>query len=392
MPRPLSIGIVTPALSRSGGGIFPIVRAHAQGLQAMRDTRVVVYGIRDAFAEQDIASLSPVVPIAYRPAMPRLGYAPRLGKDLLRSDHDVVHQHGLWQYPSIAVSRWRRTSGKPVMISTQGMLEPWALANSTLKKRLAAMLFEKSNLRHASCIHCSAAEVDGVRAFGLVNPIAVIPNGVELPSTDVAQPERPAWMPEDRRALLFLGRIHPKKGIEELLRAWSIMKSRWPDIERSWLLVVAGWDDGGHAGPARALAMKLGVGDRSVVFPGPLFGSQKIAALSHASAFVLPSYSEGLPMTVLEAWSYGLPVLMTRECNIPEGFVSGAAIEVVPAPEALADVLSRSLVRSDLSTIGQKGRDLVESRFCWPTIVAELASVYEWLAARGPRPPCVRMA
>jgi glycosyltransferase involved in cell wall biosynthesis len=391
MLGPLSIGIVTPTLSRSGGGIFPIVRAHARGLLALSDIRVKVYGLQDSHAEQDMASLSPVVPVAYRPSIPRLGYAPQLEQDLLRCDHDVLHQHALWQYPSIAVSRWRRASGKPVVISTQGMLEPWALANSALKKRLAAILFERSNLAHASCIHCSASEVDGVRAFGLINPIAVIPNGVELPEMRAARLERPDWMPQDRRTLLFLGRIHPKKGIQELVRAWSILKLRRPDIERSWLLAIAGWDDGGHVTPARELATRLGLDDRSVAFPGPLFDDQKIAALSNAAAFVLPSYSEGLPITVLEAWSYGLPVLMTRECNLPEGFEAGAAIEVVPDAEALAEVLARSLVRTDLSTIGQKGRNLVESRFSWPPIVTELVSVYEWLTARAPAPSCVRM-
>jgi poly(glycerol-phosphate) alpha-glucosyltransferase len=178
---PLSIGIVTATLSRSGGGIFPIVRAHAQGLASIPGTRVTVFGLRDATTEQDWHSWLPLVPRAYQPLIARIGLAPELSRDLLKSPHDVVHQHALWLYPSIAVARWRRATGKPVVISTQGMLEPWAIANSALKKRIAAFLFERSNLDHAACIHCSAAEVDGIRAFGLRNPIAVIANGVDLP-------------------------------------------------------------------------------------------------------------------------------------------------------------------------------------------------------------------
>ncbi len=389
MAAPLSIGIVTSTLSRSGGGIFPIVRAHARGLAALPMTSVTVLGLRDATTEEDFESWQPVVPIAYRPLIPRFGFAPRLSDDLQRSSHDVVHQHGLWLYPSIAVARWRRARARPVVISTQGMLEPWAIANSALKKRIAGALFERSNLAHAACIHCSAAEVDGIHAFGLRNPIAVIPNGVDIPLrlTPLA---RPAWMgSEPRRTLLFLGRIHPKKGILELLRAWSSLKSEFPQVAKSWLLAIAGWDDGGHAAEVRALAEELRLDSNSVVFPGPLFGEAKTAALSHANAFILPSYSEGLPMTVLEAWSQGLPVLMTRECNLPEGFDAGAAVEITTRPDALAQVLSRTLVRDDLSGIGIKGRDLVRSRFDWGSIVAELRSVYEWLVERGPRPSCV---
>ena len=389
---PLSIGIVTATLSRSGGGIFPIVRAHARGLAALPMTRVTVLGLRDATTEGDFESWQPVVPIAYRPLIPRFGFAPRLSDDLCRSSHDVVHQHGLWLYPSIAVARWRRARARPVVISTQGMLEPWAIANSAIKKRIASFLFERSNLSHAACLHCSAAEVDGIRAYGLKNPIAVIPNGIDIPGPSLQRLARPSWMsPEPRYTLLFLGRLHPKKGLLELLRAWSQATREYPELGRSWLLAIAGWDDGGHAAEVHALARELGFDNGSVVFPGPLFGDDKAAALSHANAFILPSYSEGFPMTVLEAWAHGLPVLMTRSCNIPEGFEAGAAIEVSTDPDTLACELAHSLMHSDLHKIAMKGRELVSSRFVWSSIVADLRGVYEWLTNRGPRPSCVRL-
>jgi glycosyltransferase involved in cell wall biosynthesis len=393
MPSPpLSIGIVTSTLSRSGGGIFPIVRAHAQGLAALSATSVTVFGLRDAATEQDLESWRPVIPITYQPLIPRFGFASKLSDDLQHSSHDVIHQHGLWLYPSIAVARWRRSSGKPTVISTQGMLEPWAIANSALKKRIAGVLFERSNLTHAACIHCSEAEVEGIRAYGLRNPIAVIPNGVDIPDHAMGRLVRPHWMSGDRRrTLLFLGRLHPKKGIQELVRAWSRVTTEFPMVAQSWLLAIAGWDDGGHAAEVQALTTELGLDSRSVVFPGPLFGADKVAALSHADAFILPSHSEGFPMTVLEAWAHGLPVFMTRACNISVGFEAGAAIEVTTEPDALARVLASSLTRADLPGIGFRGRELAASRFSWASIVAELRSVYEWLTDRGSRPSCVRM-
>jgi glycosyltransferase involved in cell wall biosynthesis len=387
---PLSIGIVSPTLSRSGGGIFPIVRAHAVGLNALHGAAVTLYGICDEAAKEDADTLAPVVPRAYWPRARTFAYAPQLSAALLRSRHDVVHQHGLWLYPSIAVSRWRRRSGKPVVVSTQGMLEPWAVAHSPTKKRLAGVLFERGNLTRAACIHCSEAEVAGVRAYGLRNPIAVIPNGVTVP--DAARSHaRPAWMQPSRRTLLFLGRLHPKKGVSELLRAWSLLGAAHAGITRSWMLAIAGWDDGGHAASMQSLAGELGLHPPDVVFTGPLFGSDKDAAMSHADAFILPSYSEGFPMTALEAWAHSLPVLMTRECNVPAGFDAGAAIEITTAPDAMAQVLAATLARGDLAHVGEKGRALVKARFDWDSVVANLFCTYEWLAGRRGMPSFVRL-
>lgn len=385
--HPLSVAIVTPTLSRSGGGIFPIVRAHARVLAQTGRVSPVVYGLWDAAADEDARTLAPVEPTIYRPSIPSFGYAPKMGDDIARANHDVLHQHALWMYPSVAGLRWRRRTGKPTVVSVQGMLEPWALRNSALKKRIAAALFERANLREAACIHCSQAEVAGVRAFGLSNPIAVLPNGVDLPAPS-APPPRPAWMHEGEKTLLFLGRLHPKKGIDELLQALSLIRSSAPAVFASWRVAIAGWDDGGHEAAMRARVRELSLDDR-VTFTGPLFGEDKVAAFRHSQAFVLPSHSEGLPMAVLEAWSWSLPVLMTRECNLPEGFADGAAIEITTDPGAMAAVLAESLASPDLSRIGAKGRDLAAVRFSWKAIVEQLALTYEWLTGRGPRPSCI---
>jgi glycosyltransferase involved in cell wall biosynthesis len=386
----LSIGIVSPTLSRSGGGIFPIVRAHARGLAQLPDASVTLYGLCDDAAKDDAASLSPVTARTYWPRMRAFGYAPDLGRDLARATHDVVHQHGLWMYPSIAVTQWRRRTGRPTVISTQGMLEPWAISHSSSKKRIAAWMFERRNLESAACIHCSEAEVAGVRAYGLTNPIAVLPNGIEL-RDERESPARPAWMPASRRTLLFLGRLHAKKGLNELLRAWSALTRSHPAITRAWTLAIAGWDDGGHAVGVQALARELGFSGTDVVFPGPLFGDDKEAALANADAFILPSFSEGFPMTALEAWAHALPILMTRECNVPAGFQAQAAIEITTDPLAMASVLASALARDDLAEIGRNGLALVRRKYTWGAIVADLFATYQWLAGRAGIPPFVRM-
>ena len=384
----MNVGILTPTLSRTGGGIFPIVAAHARGLAAEPGITLSVFGIADEFSEVDSREFHPVHPKSYPPLIRKLGLARGLMHDIVHSDLDILHQHGLWQYPSVVSTRFRSRSAGRLVISTQGMLEPWAIAHAQLKKKIAGWLFERHNLEAASCLHCSQAEVAGVRAFGLKTPIAVIPNGVDLPDPGRIPP-RPAWMAGDRRVLLFLGRIHPKKGVFELLQAWAKLLERSDAARQGWVLAIAGWDDGGYATQLKEAARHLGLGPDSVVFPGGIFGPEKEAAFRNAAAFILPSFSEGLPMSVLEAWSHGLPVLMTPGCNIPAAFQSGAAIEISTDPLQMATTLESALTGTTLATVAGNGRRFVEAHFTWRAAISDLRSVYEWLTGASPRPGCV---
>ena len=136
----------------------------------------------------------------------------------------------------------------------------------------------------------------------------------------------------------------------------------------------------------------------SVIFTGPAFGEEKDRLLRQASAFILPSFSEGLPMSVLEAWSYGLPVLMTDHCNLPAGFAANAALRIGTDAESIAEGLRElfALPTTDhgqrttsLISIGRNGRALVERQFTWPQVAAQMKEVYEWLLGGGPKPGCV---
>ncbi|WP_420394286.1 glycosyltransferase [Acuticoccus sp.] len=386
-PAPLSVAIVAPTLSRAGGGIFSVVLAHARELTRRPATRVTVYGLDDDPQRLDRAHWRDLTVVRY-PAS-RLGFAPRLAGDLERDGHDIVHQHGLWLHLSVMVSRWRRRTGRPVVLSPHGMLEPWALGNSSWKKRLAGLLFERQNLCGAAAIHCSPSEASAVRAHGVQAPIATIPNGTDLPDLSHARPVPGELVAPDRRTLLFLARLHPKKGIAELLEAFALLKAAAPKLAAGWRLLVVGWDDGGHAAGFEACARALGLTAAEVAFPGPRFGEDKSAMLAASDAFVLPSHSEGFPMAVLEAWAHALPVLMTAECNIPEGFAAGAAVRIVNEPRALAAALERALADPELPAMGQRGRQLVEGSYAWPAIACELGSVYAWLTGREECPPCV---
>lgn len=293
---------------------------------------------------------------------------------LLRLDTEIVHTHGLWSPLSAAALAWRRRSGRPTVVSPHGMLDAWALRKSAAKKRLALALYERSHLASAAFVHAlNDAEAEAVRALGIRTPIAIMPNGVD---SDPPRPVAPAFM--DRPTLLFLGRLTPKKGVSELIAAFGLAAPRLP----GWRLALAGWQD--EAADYRAEAAASGA---DIVFPGPLFGDDKAAAYANASAFVLPSHSEGLPITVLEAWAAKCPVLMTRACNLPEGFINGAAAQIDTEPATMAEVLVRRLSDEGWRrATGVAGERLVRRAFGWDGIADTFVSLYEYALHGGVRP------
>lgn len=386
------IGIVTGSLSREAGGVFFVIRDVANRLQA-RGLVQLVFGLRDTGFAADREGWHVAALHAFDgsgPAAFRVSTA--LVRALQGARLDVLHLHGIWNFPSLAALLWRRASGRPLVISPHGMLDPGALRFSPRKKRIAAAVYEAANLRGAAAIHVlNEAEAQAVRGFGIATPVAVIPNGVELP--DAAVLAARDWSPETPRTLLFLARIHPKKGVSELIAAWRILLDTAPAVTRRWRLVLAGWDDGGLVEEARRQIAALGLGEH-VTLPGALFGEAKSAAFASAHAFILPSRSEGLPIAVLEAWAYGLPVFMTAACNLPGGFAADAAIRIETDPVALAATLARDLAGdyARLRAIGANGRALVERDFTWDRAVDAYAALYRWLADGGEAPGFVQFA
>ena len=386
----MRVALVNSSVSRQAGGVFFSVRRLAQTFAASGDCDVDVLGIEDSYTGEDVAGWAAATPKVFRHHGPAaFGYAPAMGRWLRESDDDLAHTQGLWMYPSLAVQRWSRRSGRPYLVSPHGMLDPWAVRNSGLKKRLAGWAYEHSHLRGAACLHALCdAEAKSIRDFGLRNPICVIPNGVDLPESTSTAPPWAANLPAGSRVLLYLGRLHPKKGLSGLLEAWS--RARYAADGAGWHLVVAGWDQGGYQAQLTARVKHAGL-QNQVHFVGPQFGAEKTASYERADGFVLPSFSEGLPMTVLEAWSHGLPVVMTAACNLPEGFSTGAALETATSPDAIAATLAKlfRLPEADRSAMGAKGRRLVIERFTWTRVAKEMVAVYRWILGNGTMPETV---
>lgn len=385
----MKLGILTASTSHNAGGIFGAMVGQNKALHRFFDISIEVFGLQDGLTRQDLTSWDPLRVTTCGVQGPNsFGYSPKLVAALQDAKLDLVHVHGLWMYPSIACSTWARLERKPYLVSPHGMLDPWALRNSAWKKWVASLLYEGAHLRGAACIHAvSHSEAHSIRAFGLTNPICIIPNGIDLAPQIMSTP---AAGKDERKRLLYLGRLHPKKNLQNLLRAWHQLKNQGELRAREWSLTIAGWSQGGYQEELQQFCAKSGI-DKSVHFVGPLFGLDKESVYRNADAFILPSLSEGLPIVVLEAWSYKIPVLITPECNIPEGFDAEAAIRIGTESETIAGGISQLIAMTDCErqSMGARGRQLVEKKFSRNKIAREMYSVYQWILGLGEKPDCV---
>jgi glycosyltransferase involved in cell wall biosynthesis len=377
------IAYLASGLSHRAGGIATVVEALSGTLCCMAGVEVRVIGLSDDLWEArdrhtwrggDVIGLPTIGPKS-------LGFAPGMEKELLSWSPDVVHTHGLWMYPSRAAWQWARKTGGPHVVSPHGMLDNWALRRSRLKKQAARFLYEQDHLRSASVIHAlCTAEAASVRAFGLSNSIMVIPNGVDPPAT--VEGTRPPWaslVSQSDSVMLFLGRIDKKKNIVPFLKTWA-EASHTANPRKAWKLVIVGW--GSQSYEALVQSTIRGLNLESEVFVlGPLYGIDKAAAYRSATAFVLPSLSEGFPMAVLEAWSYGLPVLMTDACNLSEAFEVGAGYRLALEPNQMVDSLRSFLALQTkvLAAMGNRGRILTQQRFSWAAVANDMVELYRGL-------------
>jgi glycosyltransferase involved in cell wall biosynthesis len=292
------------------------------------------------------------------------------------SKTDILHDNGIWLPHNHRLAVLAERRGIPRVISTRGMLEPWALRHKRLRKRVAWQLYQRRDLKQARCHHTTAeAEARNLQHLGLGVPVIAVPNGVDVPE------ERPrvggsesqnAVRGGQRRTALFLGRIYPIKGLPMLVEAWARVR---PD---GWILRIAGPDEAGHQKQVEKAVAAAGLGE-VVSFIGPIGHQMKTSAFFDADLFVLPSYSESFGLAVAEALAHGLPVLTTVGAPwsiLPE---SGCGWWVDATVDGIAEGLrhATTLDPETLRTMGAKGRALVVAKFGWEGVADLILSTYE---------------
>jgi poly(glycerol-phosphate) alpha-glucosyltransferase len=387
----LKIGMLVGSMTPGRGGVDEAVRSLSGALQKQRRFSLDIFSLQHDHPGETVM-LDQVPLTLVRPIGPRgFGYSPDLASTLRSSAPQLIHVHGLWMYQSLAARRWALATGSPYIVSPHGMLDPWALRNSRWKKILASQVFEAAHLRDAACLHALCeSELQSIRAYGLKNPVCVIPNGVYPAFSQLTPPDWRANLPAEKKVLLYLGRLHPKKGLRNLILAWSELNRQALSPMADWSLVIAGSGRDAYVRELHELVRAHGL-ENSVVFVGPQYGSDKHATFQAADAFILPSVSEGLPIAVLEAWAYSLPALITSSCNLPEGVERKAAVQIGADVGDIAKGLAVLFFMSPqaLKKMGQAAAQLAADTFNWDLVASRFGEVYRWLLGEAPRPDSV---
>jgi glycosyltransferase involved in cell wall biosynthesis len=313
----------------------------------------------------------------------RLGRSPEMLQWLMNaaadSQADLIHNHSLWMMPNVYAGRVARKLDVPLMVSPRGTLSRWAFSSGSPTKRLFWPALQRPAIAGAACFHATAAsELADIRRHGFGQPVAVIPNGVDIPQA-VARSTRPA------RTLLFLGRIHPIKGLDLLIPAWAAIQDEFPQ----WRLRIVGSDHVGYLKAVRKQASDMGV--RRVSFEGPVSGDAKWTAFHEADLFVLPSHSENFGVAAAEALASGIPAVVTRAAPWQGLQERGAGWWVETSIDGVAQGLKDAMRAepAQLERMGALGRDWMREQYSWEAIGGMMRLTYEWLTRGGPRPAWV---
>lgn len=295
---------------------------------------------------------------------------------------DVIHDHGLWLLPNVYAGREGARAKRPVVIAPRGMLSAAALSFSAWKKQLFWRLLQARAAGAAACYHAtSEQEYQEIRAFGISAPVAVIPNGIDVEQL----PKLP--QPGEVPTVLSLGRIHPKKGLESLLRAWRAVETLQPE----WHLRIAGPAEGGHDLQLKRLAAELGLSRATI--EGAVYGADKARAYHDASIFVLPTLNENFGVTVAEALAAGVPVIATKGAPWKGLDDEKCGWWIDGGPESLSAALLRAteMPEQELLAMGERGRAWMRRDFSWENVAEDMLQLYAWLARKGERPEFVHL-
>jgi len=371
----LKIAILVMSMTRRAGGLFYSVRYLAESLERLFVSLRVLSGCEHEYkSDVDKWQLAHEPECVYKFKPYSFGYMPRYSRKLKEMKPTLIHLHGIWSYHAWAALRYKkRFPDVKLVISPRGMLDEWSLENSKFKKMIARFLYVETLVECADGFHALCQrEKQSILAIRANANILLSPNGVDASRYSVSSCEL-----NGQFKLLFLGRIHPKKGVDKILRALSLLPH---EMRVKIKFTIAGWGDKSYEDSLQRLVEKLFLSD-VVEFVGAAYDDEKTSLLQSSNAFILPSLSEGLPMAVLEAWASGLPTLLTSQCGFTEEMNSRFVVRIQHSPESIAEGLVKLMIKSqdELYSISKEARQHAERSYSWDYLGMEMLDFYKSL-------------
>ena len=275
----------------------------------------------------------------------------RAFKAFLKAERpDLVHINAIWNLENFLFQKVAHELGIKVILSIHGMLEPWIMARNPWKKALAMLLYQRKAIGQATLIHATAElEKQNIQKLGFTNPITVVPNGIDL--TEIKRTKQAYGT----KKMVFLSRIHPKKGIELLIQAWRQIDTK------GWSLAIAGNGDVAYIDTLKQAAKDL----PNVNFIGPQYGEAKWDCFRAADIMVLPTYSENFGIVVAEALAVGVPVITTKGSPWQDLTIHKCGwwidLSVAQLQKTLTEAMNTST--ANLEIMGKHGQNLIKSKY-----------------------------
>jgi glycosyltransferase involved in cell wall biosynthesis len=348
---------ITNSIDKSSGGPSRSVPQTCIELAKLGiSIELVTQGSADMVAIEESSLLT----VQYRSIKELFIYGSRLSA----KDVDLIHLQHIWNPYIQVMAFWAFQKKIPYIITPRGMLEPWIMANNPWKKKIALFLYQKKAIQRAAHIHATAQmEADNIKELGFSNPISIIPNGIDLSEVKKGKEQYGS------KKMVFLSRIHPKKGIELLLEAWRNTDTR------DWTLEIAGNGELDYIKTLTQSAQDL----ENVRFVGPQYGESKWNFLRSADVMVLPTYSENFGIVVAEALAVGVPVITTKGTPWKdlETYQCGWWIElsVSNLKRSLEEVMQTP--EDQIKTMGANGQSLVKDKYDVKAVAKNMRSLYQ---------------